>query len=97
MSGAKSDPGDALVLADLLRTDRHAHRPLPADTDELAALRVLARAHQDAVWHRQQTANRLRSLLREYFPAALQAFPNLTSRTALAVLAAAPTPAAAAR
>jgi transposase len=96
VSGAKSDPGDALVLADLLRTDRHAHRPLPADTVELAALRVLARAHQDAVWHRQQTANRLRSLLREYFPAALQAFADLTSRTALAVLAAAPTPAAAA-
>lgn len=97
VSGAKSDPGDALVLADLLRTDRHAHRPLPADSVELAALRVLARAHQDAVWHRQQTANRLRSLLREYFPAALQAFPDLTSRTAQAVLAAAPTPTAAAR
>ncbi len=92
VSGAKSDPGDALVLAELLRTDRHAHRPLPADTVELAAVRVLARAHQDAVWHRQQTANRLRSLLREYFPAALQAFPDLTSRTALTVLAAAPTP-----
>ena len=44
------------MLADLLRTDRHAHRPLPDDTVELAALRVLARAHQDAVWHRQQTA-----------------------------------------
>lgn len=96
VSGAKSDPGDALVLADLLRTDRHAHRPLPADTVELAALRVLARAHQDAVWHRQQTANRLRSLLREYFPAALLAFTDLTSRTALAVLTAAPTPTAAA-
>jgi transposase len=96
VSGAKSDPGDALVLADLLRTDRHAHRPLPADTVELGALRVLARAHQDAVWHRQQTTNRLRSLLREYFPAALVAFSDLTSRTALAVLTAAPTPAAAA-
>lgn len=96
VSGAKSDPGDALVLADLLRTDRHAHRPLPEDTVELAAVRVLARAHQDAVWHRQQTANRLRSLLREYFPAALQAFPDLASRTALTVLAAAPTPRAAA-
>jgi len=41
VSGAKSDPGDALVLADLLRTDRHAHRPLPDDTVELAAMRVL--------------------------------------------------------
>ena len=58
---------------------------------------VLARAHQDQVWARQQDTNRLRSLLREYFPAALTAFPDLHTATALTVLAAAPTPAAAAR
>jgi len=96
VSGAKSDPADALVLANLLRTDRQAHRPLPADTDQVQVVRVLARAHQDAVWARSQDANRLRSLLREFFPAALTAFPDLTTRTALAVLAAAPTPTAAA-
>lgn len=95
-SRAKSDSGDALVLAHLLRTDRHAHRPLAQDSELAQAVRVLARAHQDTVWARQQDANRLRSLLREYFPAALAAFPDLTSRTALVVLAAAPTPAAAA-
>ena len=49
VSGAKSDPGDALVLAELLRTDRHVHRPLPQDSTQAAAVRVLARAHQDAV------------------------------------------------
>ena len=27
-SGAKSDPGDAKVLADMVRTDRHNHRPV---------------------------------------------------------------------
>jgi len=96
VSGAKSDPADALVLAHLLRTDRHAHRPLPADTEQAQVVRVLARAHQDAIWARRQDANRLRSLLREFFPAALTAFPDLTTRTALTVLAAAPTPAAAA-
>lgn len=95
VSGAKSDPGDALVLAHLLRTDRERHRPLPADSELGAAVGVLARAHQDMVWARQQDANRLRSLLREFYPAALQAFPNLTTKTALAVLDAAPTPAAA--
>jgi transposase len=97
VSGAKSDPGDALVLAQLLRTDRHAHRPLPADTELGQAVSVLARAHQDAVWARQQDSNRLRSLLREFFPAALTAFPDLTTKTALAVLATAPTPTAAAK
>lgn len=93
---AKSDPGDARVLADILRTDADRHRPLPGDSELGQAVAVLARAHQDMVWARTQDANRLRSLLREFFPAALNAFPDLTTKTALAVLAAAPTPTAAA-
>ncbi|MFJ3640666.1 IS110 family transposase [Streptomyces sp. NPDC090108] len=70
VSRKKSDPGDALVLANILRTDMHAHRPLPDDSDLARAIAVLARAQQDAVWNRQQLANQLRSLLREYCPAA---------------------------
>jgi transposase len=97
VSGAKSDPADALMLAQIMRTDREIHRPLPDDTDLALAVRVLARAHQDAIWARQQTANQLRSLLRQFFPAALQAFSSLHSRTALVVLAAAPDPTSAAQ
>lgn len=79
-----------------------AHRPLPADSELVQAVAVLARAHQDAVWDKTQMVNRLRSHLREYYPAALQAFHGastlgLDSSHARAVLAAAPTPAAAAR
>lgn len=96
VSGAKSDPGDALVLAHLLRTDAVHHHPIPADSVRARAIAVLARAHQDAVWMRQRDAGRLRSLLREFFPAALEAFANLTTNAALAILAAAPTPTAAA-
>jgi transposase len=96
VSGAKSDPGDALVLAQLLRTDRAQHRPLPDDSELGQAVSVLARAHQDLVWARQQDTNRLRSLLREFFPAALTAFPDLTTKTALSVLGTAPTPTGAA-
>ena len=96
----KSDAADALMLANVLRTDRHAHRPLPRDSDLVRAA-VLARAGQDATWQRQQSANQLRSLLREYFPAALNAFHvkhvGLASPEARAVLAAAPTPATAAK
>lgn len=73
VSRKKSDPGDALVLANVPRTDMHAHRPLPQDTDLARAVAVLARARQDATRNRQQIANQLRSLLREYFPAALTA------------------------
>ncbi|MFF4093710.1 IS110 family transposase [Streptomyces sp. NPDC001834] len=101
VSRKKSDPGDALVLANILRTDMHAHRPLPADTNQARAIAVLARAQQDAVWNRQQLVNQVRSLLREYYPAALDAFlgkhHGLARAEARAVLAAAPTPSKAAR
>ena len=49
-SGAKSDAGDAEVLSDMVRTDRHHHRLVAADTAEVEALKVLARAHQSMVW-----------------------------------------------
>jgi transposase len=94
VSRAKSDPGDALVLANILRTDRTAHRPLPEDSELAGSIRVLARAQQDAVWDRQQAANKLRSLLREYYPSLVATFEDLTSSDARATLGLAPTPAA---
>nr|WP_285734388.1 IS110 family transposase [Kitasatospora phosalacinea] len=101
VSRKKSDPGDALVLANILRTDLPMHRPLPADSDQAQAVTVLARAQQDAVWNRQQLGNQIRSLLREYYPAAMEAFQSkaggLARPDARAVLAAAPTPARAAK
>ena len=93
VSGAKSDPGDAKVLADLVRTDRHNHRPLAGDSGLVEAIKVMARAHQSAIWSRQRQVNALRSALREYYPAALEAFgTDLDDRDALAVLSVAPTP-----
>jgi hypothetical protein len=92
-SGAKSDRGDAKVLADLVRTDRHNHRQVAGDSDLAEAVKVLARAHQSAVWSRQRQVNALRSALREYYPAALAAFgTGLAASDAIAVLAIAPTP-----
>ena len=92
-SGAKSDRGDAKVLADLVRTDRHNHRQVAGDSDLAEAVKVLARAHQSAIWSRQRQVNALRSALREYYPAALAAFgTDLADRDAIAVLAMAPTP-----
>ncbi|CAM5514905.1 IS110 family transposase OS=Streptomyces tendae OX=1932 GN=F3L20_33450 PE=4 SV=1 [Streptomyces tendae] len=101
VSRKKSDPGDALVLANVLRTDMHAHRPLPQDSDLARAVAVLARAQQDATWNRQQIANQLRSMLREYYPAALVAVEpwknGLCRPDAHQLLKLAPTPAKAAR
>ena len=92
ISGAKSDAGDAKVLADLVRTDRHNHRPVAGDSDLGAAVKVLARGHQNLIWVRNRHTNMLRSALREYYPAALEAFGDLDHADALAVLARAPTP-----
>jgi transposase len=101
VAGRKSDHGDSFVLASVLRTDLHAHRPLPADTELAQAIAVLARAQQDAVWDRTTAHNKLRSHLREYYPAFLAAFAPLKGGImrpeARTVLAAAPTPADAAR
>jgi transposase len=97
----KSDAGDALVLANILRTDLAAHRSLPADSELAQAIAVLARAQQDAVWARTDAHNTLRSLLREFYPALLRAFATkrggLLRPEARALLAAAPTPRAATR
>jgi transposase len=92
-SRAKSDAGDALVLANILRTDPHSHRPLPADSELAQSIHVLARAHQDAVWDRMQIASKLRSVLRQYYPAFLAAFADLASKEARAALRLAPSPA----
>ncbi len=91
-AGGKSDLGDAIVLANILRTDRHVHRPLPQITELGLAVKALARQHQEAIWARQLTVNRLRSVLLEFYANALVAFPNLTHKAALEVLRAAPTP-----
>jgi transposase len=102
VSRKKSDHADAMVLANILRTDSHAHRPLPADSELVRAVAVLARAAQDAVWRRTKALQELRSLLREYYPGFLAAFhragaTNLASPEARQLLALAPTPTAAAK
>jgi transposase len=91
-SGAKSDPGDARVLAELARLDGHNHRPVAGDSDLAEAVKVLARAHQNLIWARRRHISQIRSTLREFYPAALAAFDDLSARDALAVLALAPTP-----
>jgi transposase len=101
VSGAKSDATDAVLLANIVRTDAAAHRPLPADTELARAIKVLARAQQDAVWARQQIGNQIRDLLNDFYPAALAAFAELPDgglarADARTVLTAAPTPAQAA-
>ena len=96
VSGAKSDPGDAHVLADMVRTDRHQLRPVAGDSLGADAVKVLTRAHKTLIWERTRHLLRLRHALREFFPAALVAFDDLDATDALELLGAAPDPASAA-
>lgn len=100
-SRSKSDHADAVMLANVLRTDAHHHRMLPADSDLVRAISVLARSHQDTAWSRETLTSQIRSLLREFFPAAITAFAGLSNGglsrpEARTILRAAPTPAQAA-
>ena len=93
VSGAKSDGGDAHMLADMVRTDSHQLRAAAGDSPEAEGIKVLARTHKTLIWERTRQVQRLRHQLREYFPAALEAFEDLDAPDALELLAKAPDPA----
>jgi transposase len=97
VSGAKSDAGDAHVLADLVRTHSHQLRTVAGDSEQASAVKVLARMHQTLIWDRTRQVLRLRSSLREFFPAALEAYDDLASPDVLELLIKAPEPDSAAR
>lgn len=96
-AGGKSDPGDAYMIADILRTDGHRLRPLMAVSDEIKALRALVRGRDAFIVQRVALANQLRSLLESYWPGAAVIFAAIDSPIALAFIARYPTPASASR
>src|SRR6266511_259220 len=96
-AGAKSDVGDAHVLAEIVRLDHAHHRLVAGDSAQVEATKLVARTHQSLIWDRTRQVLRLRSALREFFPAALQAFDDLTAGEALELLDRAPDPDRAAR
>ncbi len=100
-SGAKSDPGDAQVLAEIVRLDRDHHRPVAGDSGEVEGLKLVARTHQSLIWDRTRHLQRLRQALREYFPGVLDALAaariELGDPDALELIERAPDPDRAAR
>jgi transposase len=91
-SGAKSDAADAHLLAEIVRVDRAHHRPLAGDSEEAEAIKLVARTHQSLIWERSRHVLRVRSALRDFFPAALEAFADLDAPDALELLSLAPDP-----
>ena len=92
VSGAKSDAGDAHVLADMVRTDFHQLREASGDSPEAAGIKVLARTCKTMIWERTRETQRLRHQLLEYYPAALEAFSHLDAPDTLELLGRAPDP-----
>lgn len=91
-AGSKSDPADAFILADLLRTDGHRFRSLQPLADETRALRALVRGRDDLVAQRVALATQLRALLERFWPGAAAIFADVASPIALAFLTRYPTP-----
>ena len=96
-SGAKSDAGDAHILAEIVRLDRAHHRQVAGDSALAEAVKLAARTHQSLIWDRTRQILRLRSALRESFPAALKAYNELDAADTLQLLRLAPDPDQAAR
>ena len=94
-SKAKDDRHDAMILADLLRTDRHRLYPWRPDSLPTRQIRAEAMLYQQLVRESTRQSNRLTALLQRYYPVALDVFSDLKTQIALAFIQAYPTPEAA--
>jgi hypothetical protein len=97
VSGAKSDGADAHMLTGMVRTDSRQLRAVAGDSADAGGIKVLARTHKTLIWERTRGVQRLRHQLREYYPAALEAFEDLDAPDTLELLAKAPDPSRAAK
>ncbi|MFD8501109.1 IS110 family transposase [Amycolatopsis sp. NPDC059657] len=95
LSGAKSDPGDAHVIADYLRVRAHRLRPAAPYSGATKALRTVVRTRDDLVHARIAATNQLAALLDAHWPGGKAIFANISSAIALAFLTKYPTAASA--
>ncbi|TPN42965.1 IS110 family transposase [Mesorhizobium sp. B1-1-4] len=96
-AAAKSDAGDAYILADILRTDGHRLAPLEPQSDAIKALRALVRGRDDLIATRLVLANQLRALLESFWPGPAGLFADIASPISLAFIQRYPTPESASR
>jgi len=91
--GGKSDRLDAWSFGDALRTDGHGWQCLKSDDPLTQELRILSRDEVQLIQQRTALVSQLRSALREYYPAALEAFEDWINLSAWEFVEACPTPA----
>jgi transposase len=97
LSGAKSDAGDAAVIAEYLRLRAHRLCPATPFTAETKALRTVVRTRDDIVEMRVAATNQLAALLDAHWPGARAIFADIESPIALEFLTRYPTAAHAER
>src|SRR5213594_2373204 len=83
MSQSKSDPFDAWVLSEFLRTDHGHLRPLRPNSEQAQELKMLTRDQQRMVRHKTRLLNQLKITLKEYYPRPVEVFGDLESRIAV--------------
>jgi transposase len=83
MSQSKSDPFDAWVLSEFLRTDHGHLRPLAPNSEQAQELKMLTRDQQRMVRHKTRLLNQLKITLKEYYPRAVEVFTDLESGVAV--------------
>lgn len=96
VSGAKSDAGDAIVIAEYLRLRHHRLAPVQPYSSQTKALRTVVRTRDDIVEMRVRATNQLSALLDDFWPGAKAIFADTQSPISLAFLCRYPTPASAA-
>lgn len=96
VSGAKSDAGDAIVIAEYLRLRHHRLAPVQLYSSQTKALRTVVRTRDDIVEMRVAATNQLSALLDDFWPGAKAIFADVQSPISLAFLRRYPTAAAAA-
>lgn len=92
ISGAKSDPGDAHVIAEYLRLRAHRLRAATPLTEHTIALRAVSRTRTDLVNARVAATNQLSALLETHWPGAKEVFADVESPISLAFLTRYPSP-----
>lgn len=73
----KTDKFDAMLLADILRTDRHRFRAILPESDKLRELRILTRDHKSLIVSRTRLVNQLIACLKSYYPLPLDLFSDI--------------------
>ena len=92
LSGAKSDAGDAAVIAEYLRLRQHRLRVATPYSAQTKALRTVVRTRDDLVEMRVAATNQLAALLDAHWPGAKAIFADIESPIALEFLTRYPTP-----